>query len=97
MNKRKKAAAIAYKPPGSGDQGSPWNDMSGAAPVLAAFGRGRDAEQILAEARKAGIAIVEDPGLAAMLETVKPGDYIPWWCWEAVARILAFVIAKEKD
>jgi len=82
MEKRKKAAAIAYHSPQP-------------APVLVASGKGREAEFILAEARKAGIAIVEDTGLAAMLETVKPGDYIPYWCWEAVAKILAFVLAKE--
>jgi len=81
--KEKKAAAIAYNPPQP-------------APQLVAAGRGRDAALILAEARKAGIAIVEDPGLAAMLEAARPGDYIPFWCWEAVARILAFVLAKEK-
>ena len=49
------------------------------------------------EARKAGIAIVEDPGLSAMLEAVEPGDYIPPWCWEASAKILAFVFAREKE
>lgn len=82
MEKRKTAAAIAYNDPQP-------------APVLVASGKGREAEFILAEARKAGIAIVEDIGLAAMLETVKPGDYIPHWCWEAVAKILAFVLARE--
>jgi len=81
--KEKKAAAIAYNPPQP-------------APQLVALGRGTAAELILAEARKAGIAIVEDPGLAAMLEAARPGDYIPFWCWEAVAGILAFVLAKEK-
>jgi flagellar biosynthesis protein len=60
-----------------------------------AVGRDREANRILAAAREAGIAIVEDPGLAAMLETAKPGDYIPPWCWEAVAKVLAFVLARE--
>jgi len=82
MDKRKTAAAVAYHIPQP-------------APVLVASGKGREAEYILAEAKKAGIAIVEDAGLAAMLEMVKPGDYIPHWCWEAVAKILAFVLAKE--
>ncbi|MCL1814467.1 MAG: EscU/YscU/HrcU family type III secretion system export apparatus switch protein [Treponema sp.] len=82
MNKGKKAAAVAYNPPQP-------------APLLLAGGKGREAERILEEARKAGIAIVEDPGLAAMLEASKPGDYIPPWCWEAVAKILAFILARE--
>jgi flagellar biosynthesis protein len=82
LGKRKKAAAIAYTPPQP-------------APLLVAAGRNREAELILAAAREAGIAIVEDPALAAMLETAKPGDYIPLWCWEAVAKVLAFVLARE--
>ena len=84
MKKRKKAAAIAFTPPQP-------------APVLLASGKDKEAERILEEARKAGIAIVEDPGLAAMLEAVKPGDYIPPWCWEAAAKILAFVLAREEE
>ncbi|MDR0448668.1 MAG: EscU/YscU/HrcU family type III secretion system export apparatus switch protein [Treponema sp.] len=84
INTKKKAAAVAYSP-----------EMP--APVLLASGKGRDAGRILEEAQRAGIAVVEDPGLAALLEAVRPGDYIPPWCWEAVANILAFVIAKERE
>ena len=80
----KKAAAVAYT-------------TSEPAPLLLAAGAGRDAECILEEARKAGIAIVEDAGLASLLQAVKPGDYIPSWCWEAVAKILAFVLARENE
>jgi type III secretion system FlhB-like substrate exporter len=80
----KKAAAITYTPPEP-------------APLILASGKGRDALRILEEARKAGIAIVEDPGLAALLEAARPGDYIPPWCWEAVAKILAFVFAREDE
>ncbi|GHV85460.1 hypothetical protein AGMMS50230_10680 [Spirochaetia bacterium] len=83
-NKGKKAAAIAYNPPQP-------------APLLVASGKGREAERILAEAQKAGITIVEDPGLSALLEAVEPGDYIPPWCWEAAAKILAFVFARESE
>jgi flagellar biosynthesis protein len=80
--KGKKASAVAYSPPLP-------------APVLLASGKGREAESIINTAKEAGIAIVEDPGLAALLEAAKPGDYIPPWCWEAMAKILAFVLAKE--
>jgi flagellar biosynthesis protein len=66
-------------------------------PRLLAKGRGREAEHIIALARETGIDIVEDTALAALLDTgVKPGDFIPPWCWEAVAKILAFVFAKEE-
>ena len=80
----KKAAAIGYTP-------------SDPAPLLLAAGKGREAERILEEARNAGIAIVEDAGLAALLAAARPGDYIPFWCWEAVAKILAFVLDKESE
>jgi len=84
IDKKKKAAAVAYTP----DE---------AAPLLLAAGAGREAERILEEARKAGIAVVEDAGLASLLMAVRPGDYIPPWCWEATAKILAFVLARENE
>ena len=81
----KKASAIAY------------NDEDGI-PRLLAKGRDRDAEKIIALAKEAGIEIVEDSSLAALLDAgVKPGDFVPPWCWEAVAKILAFVFSKEKE
>jgi flagellar biosynthesis protein FlhB len=84
IKKRKIASAIAYK-------------SEDPAPRLIAAGRDREAERILAIAREAGIEVVEDPPLAALLDSgVKPGDIIPVWCWEAAAKILAFVLAKDK-
>jgi flagellar biosynthesis protein len=79
----KKAAALGYN---SGD----------IAPRLLVKGRGLEAEAIIALARKAGIELVEDSVLMGVLDSgLKPGDYIPPWCWEAVARILAFILKKE--
>ena len=84
MGKKKIASAIGYTP---GDT----------APTLLASGRGREAEKIVAIAEKAGISIVEDAALAALLDTsAESGDFIPPWCWEAAAKILAFVIKAEK-
>ena len=80
----KKASAVAY------------NREEGV-PRLLAKGRGWEAERIIALAREAGIEIVEDTALAALLDAgVKPGDFIPPWCWEAVAKILAFVLSEEE-
>jgi len=80
----KKASALAY------------NQEEGI-PRLLVKGRGLEAEKIIALARAYGIEIVEDNALAAILDAgVKPGDFIPPWCWEAVARILAFVLSKEE-
>jgi len=84
MKKRKIASAIGYSP------------EKDSAPVLLASGRGRDAEKIIAVAEEAGVAIVEDAALAALLDTsAKPGDYIPPWCWEAAANVLAFVMKTD--
>ena len=85
MRKRKLASAIGYN---TGDF----------APLLLASGRGREAEQIITIAQSAGVEIVEDAALASLLDTsAKPGDYIPSWCWEAAAKILAFVIETDKN
>jgi len=85
LRKRKVAAAIGYK---DGDF----------APLLLASGRDREAEQIIAVAQSAGVEVVEDEALAVLLDTsAKPGDFIPPWCWEAAAKILAFVIETDKQ
>ena len=79
MRKRKLASAIGYS-------------SEDPAPVLLASGKDREAERIVAIAEEAGIAVVEDAALAALLDTsAKPGDFIPPWCWEAAAKVLAFV------
>ena len=84
FNNLKKAQALVY------------NREEGV-PRLLAKGRGRGAEQIITLAREAGVEIVEDTALAALLDAgVNPGDFIPTWCWEEVAKILAFVLSKEK-
>jgi len=84
LKKRKLASAIRYK---IGDY----------APLLLASGRGREAEQIIAVAQGAGIELVEDVALATLLDiSAKPGDFIPPWCWEAAAKILAFVIDMDE-
>jgi flagellar biosynthesis protein FlhB len=84
INKQKKiASAIGYDP----EEGIP---------RIFASGKGREAERITALAREAGIAVVEDAALAmALAAGSKPGDYVPSWCWEAAAKILAFVFTKE--
>jgi flagellar biosynthesis protein len=80
----KKASAIAYN-----------NEVG--IPKLLAKGRDREAEKIIALAKEAGIEIVEDSSLVALLDAgVKTGDFVPPWCWEAVAKILAFVLSKEE-
>jgi len=90
MVKRRTATAIGYSP-------------EDPAPALFATGRDGQAERIIALARQAGVAVVEDEALAVLLDSwaadprVRPGDFIPVWCWEAAAKILAFVAREERN
>jgi len=85
MENKKLASAIGYSP------GDP-------APMLLASGRGRKAEHIIAIAEEAGITVVEDTALAALLDvSAQPGDFIPPWCWEAAAKVLAFVTTANSQ
>ena len=80
--KKKTASAIGYS-------------AEDIAPRVLATGRGRTAEKIVALARDAGVMVIEDPALAVLLDSTKTGDIIPVWCWEATAKILAFVISQK--
>jgi flagellar biosynthesis protein len=85
MRKRKLASAIGYSP-------------EDPAPKVLALGRDREAEHIIAVARESGVVIVEDEALAALLDSsAGPGDFIPSWCWEAVAKILIFVTKGDSS
>jgi flagellar biosynthesis protein len=84
MKRNRLAAALAYSSEDS-------------APRMLASGQGREADRIIALAKESGIAVVEDAALAALLNTgLKTGDLIPVWCWEAAAKLLAFVLSKER-
>ena len=62
-----------------------------------ARGQGDKADRIVALAHEAGIDVIEDPPLAAMLDAgAQVGDIITVWCWEAVAKLLAFVAAQDR-
>jgi flagellar biosynthesis protein FlhB len=96
MGKRKIASAIGYSRLMSG--GETGALPADSAPRLLAGGRDRTAERIIAIAEQSGVPVIEDPGLAAMLDSgIKPGEVIPVWCWEAAAQILAFVLAKDRQ
>jgi type III secretion system FlhB-like substrate exporter len=79
----KKAAAIAYT-----------KDLP--APMVLAKGQGIQAERIVAIAQDRGIEVVRDDILVELIDkSASAGDFIPPWCWTAVAKILAFVVAEE--
>lgn len=70
-------------------------DVSAPAPRIVAKGRGREADRIVEVAAEAGVEIVEDAALAALLDATDVGAYIPEECWKAVAAVLAFIMAEE--
>lgn len=77
--RRKLAVALKYEP------------KEDRAPKVVAAGKGLIAEKILEEARKAGVPIKEDAGLAQALGTIEVGREIPAEMYRAVAEVLAFI------
>jgi len=67
------------------------------APFIVASGRGGTAERIREVAASCGIPVVADPALADTLIDMDPGSFIPEDVYDAVAAILAFVVALEVD
>lgn len=74
----RRSVAVAY------DQKMP-------APVVVAKGSGLMADRIDTLAEQSGVPIVKDPVLAAGLEPVDVGAYVPVEYWELVARVLIFI------
>ena len=60
-------------------------------PVVTANGSDELAERIIAEARKHGVYVAEDPRLVAMLAQIDTGQPIPEHLYTAVAVILSWV------
>lgn len=65
-----------------------WEEEEMDAPTVMATGRNAMARRIIAEARRAGVPVVHDVGLARTLSDLQPGEMIPEKLYEAVAAIL---------
>ena len=61
------------------------------APVVSAKGEGELARRIIAEAKRQGVYVSDDPRLLAMLSRLDVGQEIPEDMFTAVAVILAWV------
>ena len=59
-------------------------------PVLSAKGSGEVAERIIAEARRQGVYIAEDPQLLGLLGQLELNQEIPEQLYAAVAAILSW-------
>lgn len=62
------------------------------APVVVAKGRGAVADAIVATAETHGVAVQENPLLAAALAQVELDTEIPETLYKAVAEVIAFVL-----
>lgn len=80
----RRAAALSYK------QGQ-------YAPVVVASGRGIVAEAIIACAHDAGVFVHESPELVQLLMQVDTDQYIPPELYRAVAEILVWLYALERE
>ena len=83
FDKEKTAVAIQYDP---GD----------AAPKILATGKGRVAQKIIEEAKKADVPFYKDSKLADTLSRLEIGEAIPPELYEVVAEILVFVDDMDK-
>ena len=82
---RKKAAALRY------------NEFSDKAPKVVAKGSGIIAEKIIEMAKAHNIPIVEDPLLVDSLIKLDLYEEIPPHLYEAVAKIVAYIIKHTKE
>lgn len=84
MDKKKKAAALKY------EQGY-------TAPVVTAAGMGYIADKIIERAEENNIPIVYDEELSNLLNNVDVGDAIPFELYNAVAKVIAYVMDVDKN
>lgn len=67
------------------------------APRVVARGEGAVAERILELAREHGVPVEEDPVLVAALSGIALDEEIPEQLYEAVARIISFVLSLADE
>lgn len=84
MDKRKKVAALKYKP------------KEDSAPKVVAKGSGWLAEKILDVAKQHGVPLKQDSQLVEVLSQIDLDREIPPELYKAVAEILAFVYRMTK-
>ena len=84
MDKRKKVAALKYKP------------KENAAPKVVAKGSGWIADKILEVAKEHNVPLKQDSQLVEVLSAIDLNREIPPELYKAVAEILAFVYRMSK-
>lgn len=87
MEKVKKAAALKYE--------KGYNT-----PIVTAAGVSHIAEKIIEKAKESNVPVLEDEDLANFLINVDIGSEIPYELYEAVAKVIAYVMdvdSKENE
>ncbi|MBC2582233.1 EscU/YscU/HrcU family type III secretion system export apparatus switch protein [Clostridium sp. DJ247] len=84
MDNRKKAAALRYE-----------NGYD--APLVTAAGMGHVADKIIENAQQNNVPIVYDKELANLLNNVDVGSAIPMELYDAVAKVIAYVMDIDKN
>jgi flagellar biosynthesis protein len=74
-----------------------WSGDDGSAPRVTAKGKGEVADAILAAARAHGVPVREDRDLVELLSACDLLDEIPSELYAAVARILAYLHALNRE
>lgn len=83
MDKRKKAAALRYE---DGYE----------APMVTAAGMGCIADKIIENAKNSNVPIVYNKELTDFLTNVDVGNAIPMDLYDAVAKVIAYVMSMDK-
>lgn len=86
QNKKRQAVALSYD-----------EERGDTVPTVVAVGQGVIADKIIAKAKEAGVPIQEDPELVTSLCRIELGRPIPPELYEAVARLLAFVLFLDAE
>jgi flagellar biosynthesis protein len=84
MKNIKKAAALKY-------------DKSYEAPMVTAAGMGVIADKILEKAKENNVPVVYNKELADLLTNVDVGQTVPSELYEAVAKIIVYVMDMDKN
>lgn len=82
---RKEAVALSY------------DAKNGAGPKITAKGKGKIAENILAQAALNDVPIHEDPNLVQLLGQLDLNESIPEELYQAVAEVFAFIYQLDRQ